>query len=377
MSDRKVTNKTTYADSGVDIEQEGNAIRGLVSSINFRRKGIGAPVDLGGHFSGLIDMGDRYLSLCTDGVGSKLRIAEVLQKWDTVGIDCMAMNVNDIICIGAEPLAFVDYIAVDEPDRMVLTEIGKGLNEGARQSNLTIIGGETASLPDIVEGLDLAGTCLGMVNKGEVITGSQISPGDIIIGLPSSGIHSNGFSLVRKVIEDNDISYISPLQEVIGYPTWKNRSLYPEYKNKVEDWVNSTEPTVIGDVLLTPTRIYVREIMELLSRIDRSLIKGMANITGGGMRNLSRMRSDVSYHLDRMPEVPPVFRLIQVLGSIDEKEMYQTFNMGLGMVIVIEPSAKEKVLGILSSQGGMIIGEVKKGKGIELLESGISYSGYV
>jgi len=162
MSRKKTEEKgMTYASSGVDIEEEGKAIRELVSALSFKRKGFGGAVDLSGHFTGLIDIGDSYLSMCTDGVGSKLEIARELEKWDTVGIDCMAMNVNDMICIGAEPLAFVDYIALEEPSARILSEIGKGLNEGARLSNLTIIGGETATLPDIVHGLDLAGTCLG------------------------------------------------------------------------------------------------------------------------------------------------------------------------------------------------------------------------
>lgn len=377
MSEDGAKRKMTYADAGVDIKKEGDAIRGLVSSLNFRREGIGAPVDLGGHFTGLIDIGDRYLSMCTDGVGSKLKIAEALHKWDTVGIDCMAMNVNDMICIGAEPLAFVDYIALEEPDREVLAEIGEGLNEGARQSNLTIIGGETASLPELVNGLDLAGTCLGMVNKDHVITGNDIAPGDLIIGLPSSGIHSNGFSLVRKVIVENDISYISPLREVTGSNSWKNKALYPDLMKEVEEWVDASQPTVIGEVLLTPTKIYVKEIMDLLARVDRKLVKGMANITGGGMRNISRMKDDVSYEIDTMLPVPHVFRLIQVLGSIEEREMFQTFNMGLGIIIAIDPSIKDDVLEVLAPAGGKVIGKVKDGKGIRLPEFGIEYSGYV
>ncbi len=369
--------RMTYAQAGVDIRSEGDAIRGLVSSLGFKRKGVGSPVDLGGSFTGLIDIGDRYLSLCTDGVGSKIKIAETLQKWDTVGIDCMAMNVNDMICVGAEPLAFVDYIATEDPDRGILSEIGKGLNEGAKRSNLTIIGGETATLPEIVKGLDLAGTCLGMVNKDAVITGKDVSPGDLIIGLPSSGIHSNGFTLVRMVVEENGLSYISPLQEVIGSTEWSSRTLYPEHMKAVEDWVGSTEPKVLGDVLLTPTRIYVKEILELLRTVKKGSVKGMANITGGGMRNISRMKEDLSYVIDDMFEVPPVFRLIQVLGRIEEKEMYQTFNMGLGMVIVIDNRSRDDVLTVLAKYGARVIGRVENGSGVHLVEEGVDYSGYV
>jgi phosphoribosylformylglycinamidine cyclo-ligase len=320
-------------------------------------------------------MGDRYLSLCTDGVGSKIKIAEALQKWDTIGIDCMAMNVNDMICIGAEPLAFVDYIAVEDPDPQILSEIGKGLNEGARQSNVSIIGGETATLPEIVHGLDLAGTCLGMVDKDRVITGREIEPGDVILGLPSSGFHSNGFTLVRRVIEENDLSLIAPLEEVVSSNNWKVRTLYPHYMRQVEDWVSSEGPRVLGDILLEPTRIYVREIMQLIENLPSGSIKGMANITGGGLRNLCRMKEDVRYILDDPFPVDPVFRLVQVLGMIEEEEMYQTFNMGLGMVLILSVDSSKDALSFLGSQGGRIIGEVTEGRGVEL--GNIRFDGYV
>ena len=169
----------TYAESGVDIKKEEKAIKGMLSSIKTQRKGIGKP--LGGHYAGMIEFGEYALVLCTDGVGSKVKIASELKKWDTVGIDCIAMNVNDAICVGAEPLAFVDYLAIDDPKPAITKEIGKGLEKGAKQSNISIIGGETASLPEVVNGFDLAGTCLAVVNKNEIITGKSIVPGDIII----------------------------------------------------------------------------------------------------------------------------------------------------------------------------------------------------
>jgi phosphoribosylformylglycinamidine cyclo-ligase len=367
----------TYAEAGVDIKGEGKAIKGLISSLKYKRKGTGAPVDLGGHFTGLIDIGSTYLSLCTDGVGSKIRIAEALQKWDTVGIDCMAMNVNDMICIGAEPLAFVDYIAVEKPDQKILKEIGKGLNEGAKQSNLTIIGGETATLPEIVNGLDLAGTCLGMVGKDSVITGREVEVGDIIIGLPSSGLHSNGFTLVRKVVEENDLSLIAPLQEVVSSANWRMKSLYPEYMKEVEEWVEIQGSRVLGDLLLTPTRIYVKEVLNLLKKLPAGSVRGMANITGGGMRNLNRIREDVGYRIDDVLPVPPVFRLVQVLGRIEEEEMYQTFNMGVGLVIIVTGSAAEEAENLVGKTGGRIIGQVVEGSGVDLPNKGLFFKGYV
>src|SRR4030042_6801376 len=197
----------TYAKAGVDIDKKSSSIAALVEHLKYQRKGFGKPIDLPGHFTGLIDFGDCALTLCTDGVGTKLLVADALKKWDTVGIDCIAMNVNDTICVGSEPIAFVDYIAIDEPNEKITSEVGKGLEAGARLSNMTIVGGEIAVLPELVKGFDLAGTCLGMVRKDSIITGQKINAGDALIGLPSSGIHSNGFTLARKIIEKNGIGY--------------------------------------------------------------------------------------------------------------------------------------------------------------------------
>ncbi|MGA1821534.1 MAG: phosphoribosylformylglycinamidine cyclo-ligase [Thermoplasmatota archaeon] len=367
----------TYAGSGVDIVKEGESIRSLVSALKYRRTDRWGPVDIGAHFTGIIDFGDHYLSLCTDGVGSKIKIAETIVKWDTVGIDCIAMNVNDMICIGAEPIAFVDYIATENPTAHVLGEIGKGLNEGARQSNITIIGGETATLPEIVNGLDLAGTCLGAVRKDQVINGSRTRVGDLIIGLRSSGLHSNGFTLVRRVLSENDLSLISPLEEVASSKVWKLKKRFPIFSGEVERWIGEEGSSILGEILLNPTKIYVREIMELLENVDRSSVHGMANITGGGIRNICRIREDVGYSITDPPDVPPVFRMIQVLGSIDEKEMYQTFNMGIGFALIIDPDIEDDVMGMMGDRGGSIIGKVTDGKGLVIPDLGIEFEGYV
>ena len=179
--------KMTYSDSGVDIFKEEKAIKNLISSVKFQRKGFGKP--LGGHYAGMIEFGDYALVLCTDGVGSKVMIASEMKKYDTVGIDCIAMNVNDAICVGAEPLAFVDYLAIDDPKPEITKEIGKGLEEGAKLSNISLISGETASLPELINGFDLAGTCLAYVKKKNIVLGNKIEPGDVIIGLQLSLIH--------------------------------------------------------------------------------------------------------------------------------------------------------------------------------------------
>jgi len=330
----------TYAKSGVDIEKEERAIKGLLSSITSKRKGIGKP--LGGHYAGMIEFGEYALVLCTDGVGSKVKIASKLRKWDTVGIDCIAMNVNDAICVGAEPLAFVDYLAIDDPKPEVTKEIGKGLETGAKQSNISIIGGETASLPEVVNGFDLAGTCLAYVKRDEIVTGEAISPSDVIIGLASSGIHSNGYTLVRKVIENNDLSYSD---------TFPDR-FYPG--------------KTVGEVLLTPTQIYVKEILALFKKVKAH---GLAHITGGGLRNLPRLNKNVKFVIEDPIKPQPIFAFIQKYGNIDDEEMYQTFNMGMGFAVIVSEKDVGKTTAILekySDSKVKVVGRIEKGKGVEV-----------
>jgi len=332
----------TYAESGVDILKEEKAIKGILSSIKNQRKGIGKP--LGGHYAGMIDFGEYALVLCTDGVGSKVKIATDMKKWDTVGIDCIAMNVNDAICVGAEPLAFVDYLAIDDPKPELTKEIGKGLANGAKQSNISIIGGETASLPEVINGFDLAGTCLAYVKKKDIVTGENIVTGDIIIGLSSSGIHSNGYTLARKVIQKAKLSY-------------KDR-----FQGKL-----------IGEILLTPTQIYVKEIVELLKNVK---VHGLAHITGGGLKNLSRLNKNVKFVIDEPFEPDPIFKFIQKTGNIDDKEMYQTFNMGMGFAVTVAQKDAEKSLKILkehSKSKVKIVGKIQKGKGVELPKFSLKY----
>ena len=331
--------KMTYAESGVDILKEEKAIKEILSVIKTKRKGIGKP--LGGHYAGMIEFGEHALVLCTDGVGSKVEIASEIKKWDTVGIDCMAMNVNDAICVGAEPLAFVDYLAIEDPDPKVTKEIGKGLEQGAKQSNVSIIGGETASLPDVINGFDLAGTCLAYVKKNEIVTGEAIVPGDVIIGLASSGIHSNGYTLARKVVENNDLSYTDMFPD--GFFPGKT----------------------IGEILLTPTKIYVKEIVELLKKID---VHGLSHITGGGLRNLPRLHKKVKFVINDPFKPQPIFQFIQKYGNIDDKEMYQTFNMGMGFaVIVSEKDADEtiKILKKYSKSEVKVVGRIENGISVE------------
>ncbi len=339
--------KTTYAESGVDIKKEEEAIKGILSSIKTKRKGIGKP--LGGHYAGMIEFGEFALVLCTDGVGSKVKIASELKKWDTVGIDCIAMNVNDAICVGAEPLAFVDYLAIDDPDPRITKELGKGLEKGAKLSNISIIGGETASLPEIVNGFDLAGTCLAYIKKDEIITGQKISPGDIIIGMESSGIHSNGYTLARNVIKKTNLSYKDKFPD----------GLYPG--------------KTIGDILLTPTKIYVKEIIALLKNIK---VHGLAHITGGGLRNLPRLNKNVEYVIENPLKPQSIFKFIQKYGNIEDKEMYQTFNMGMGFTVIVSKNDVDetiKILKIHSDSDIKIVGRIEKGAGVTAPKLGIKF----
>jgi phosphoribosylformylglycinamidine cyclo-ligase len=337
----------TYAESGVDIKKEEEAINELLSVITMRRKGFGRP--LGGHYAGMIEFGEYALVLSTDGVGSKVKIASSLKKWDTVGIDCIAMNVNDSLCVGAEPLAFVDYLAIDDPQPEITREIGKGLEVGARLSNISIIGGETASLPEVVNGFDLAGTCLAYVKKERIITGDKILPGDVIIGLSSSGIHSNGYTLVRKVLESSRLSYTDYFPE----------KLYPGQ--------------TIGEVLLTPTRIYVNEVMQLLQEVE---VHGLAHITGGGLRNLLRLKKNVRFVISTVFAPQPVFSFLQKNGNISDNEMYQTFNMGMGFVIVVPPQDVDRALSDLKKHSKAevkVVGEIEKGSGVEVPQLELRY----
>jgi len=337
----------TYAESGVDIFKVEKAINGLLSNIKYRRKGIGKP--LGGHYAGMIEFGKYALVLCTDGVGTKVMIASELKKWDTIGIDCIAMNVNDAICVGAEPLAFVDYIAIDEPKPEITKEIGKGLEMGAKLSNISIISGETASLPELINGFDLAGTCLAYVKKEKIVIGDKIKPGDKIIGLSSSGVHSNGYTLVRKIIKKSGFSYSDKFPD----------GLYPG--------------KTIGEILLTPTTIYVKEVLELLKKVD---IHGIAHITGSGLWNLPRLNEKVKYVIDDPFKPQPIFEFLQRYGNIDEKEMYQTFNMGMGLAVIVSEKDVENSIKIIkkySKSDVKVVGEIQKGKGVEFKKLGLKY----
>jgi phosphoribosylformylglycinamidine cyclo-ligase len=313
---------TTYREAGVDIDLETTAIKALIKNLTYKRTGSCTMLGSVGHFAGLIDFGDIALALTTDGVGTKMLVADHMQDWSTVGIDCIAMNANDLYVMNMEPIAFVDYIATDKLSVEKMAQIGIGLNEGARQANIDIVGGETASLRGLVNGLDLAGTCLGMQKKDKIITGKTILPGDKIIGVPSTGVHSNGLSLARSVVEK-----------------------YADYDKRLKNG------RTLGEELLTPTRIY----HESLHVASTCIVHGMCHITGGGLLNFKRL-SPFGFRFN-IPLTPPeIFSWIQKSGDISTVEMYRTFNMGMGYAYVVPEKSVAYIQKIV--KGAKVVGEV-------------------
>ena len=336
-----------YASSGVDIDAEGRAIASLVDALgsSVRTSGEkGAPVPLPGGFGGIIEFGDSRLALATDGVGSKLQLAGQAGWLQGVGIDCIAMNVNDLICVGAEPLAFVDYIAVPESDPAVHSALGSSLAEGCQLARVTLAGGETATLPGIVIELDLSGTALGWFPAGHAITGDRLESEDVLIGLPSSGLHSNGYTLVRAVLKRSGKS----LEDAVPFDI--------DDDGRISKWA-SNEGFTLGEVMLNPTRIYVDPLVDLVLACREGKgpcssddLKAMAHITGGGLSNLLRLHDSLGWHIDNPLPVHPEFSWIADVGSVDSREMHRTFNMGMGMVLAVSEDSAEAVVQWLSER---------------------------
>jgi len=298
-----------YARAGVSQGDADAAVASLVSALAAAAPAKSRQVLASGHYANVVRLDERTgIALSTDGVGTKLVVAEQLGRWDTVGIDCVAMNVNDVVCVGSEPLAMVDYLAVDRADPEVASAIGRGLARGAELAGIEIVGGELAQLGEIINGLDLAGACFGVVALDSLVTGASIEPGDPVIGLPSSGLHSNGYTLARSTLAGMPMD-----DERLGRP--------------------------LGDVLLEPTEIYVKPIVELLhSEVD---VRGLAHITSGGLANLLRLEAEVGYEIDDALPVPPIFALIQELGEVSDEEMHEVFNMGCGFCVLVASSDEE------------------------------------
>jgi phosphoribosylformylglycinamidine cyclo-ligase len=308
----------TYAAAGVDVAASEAATAALVE-----RVGGGA-----GDYAGLLDVGDRYLGLTTDGVGTKLLVAAALDDRSTVGIDCIAMNANDLVAAGVRPVAFVDYLAVDEPDEDVAAEVGEGLAVGAELAGVELVGGETAVLPEVIDGIDLAGACVGLAAPDEPFAGTA-DPGDALVGFPSSGIHSNGLTLAREAATRRH-AYTDP------FPDDSGRS--------------------VGEVLLEPTRIYA----DLLDDLHEHGTRAAAHVTGGGFTNLERL-GDHRYVVPDPFDPQPVFGFVAREGSVAREEMYRTFNMGTGFVAALPP---ERADALAAATDGRVVGHVEEGSGV-------------
>lgn len=329
--------KLTYKDAGVDKEKGYEEVE-LIKKIVKKTHGNEVLADIGG-FAGafapnLDGIKNPVLISGTDGVGTKIKLAMDMDRHNTVGIDCVAMCVNDIICQGAKPLFFLDYIATGKLNPKKMADLVSGIADGCLEAEAALIGGETAEMPGIYQedDYDLAGFAVGIVDKEKIITGENLKEGDIAIGLTSSGVHSNGFSLVRAAMEQAGIS--------------------------LDDRFD--EDQTIGEKLLTPTKIYVKDIEKLKEKVK---INAISHITGGGLyENIPRVLADdlsVDFDLSKLNK-DPIFKKIQEWGNIDTEEMYHTFNMGIGMVVFVDPADEEKSLEILG-ENAQIIGKVVKG----------------
>ena len=326
----KDSHSKAYADAGVDITAGYKAVE-LMKKHIARTMTSGVCSDVGG-FGGLFELDVQgmerpVLVSGTDGVGTKLKLAFLMNKHDTVGIDCVAMCVNDVICCGAKPLFFLDYIACGKNEPEKIADIVKGVAEGCVQSGAALIGGETAEMPGFypADEYDLAGFAVGAVDKKKILDNSSMKEGDVIIALPSSGVHSNGFSLVRKVFDVEKRDLKAPLAELGG--------------------------ASLGETLLTPTRIYVKPMLALFDKIT---VKGVSHITGGGFfENIPRSIPDgLGAEIEKSKiRILPVFDLIRKEGNIDERDMFNTFNMGVGMSVVVAKEDEDQALGILKANG--------------------------
>ncbi|SPF52635.1 Phosphoribosylformylglycinamidine cyclo-ligase [Candidatus Sulfopaludibacter sp. SbA4] len=351
------TTETTYRSVGVDTQTEELGLKLLTEQIKrtWPTAGIGAvKLDIGA-FANVIDLGAGLgLAISADGVGSKVIIAQMMENYSTVGIDCVAMNVNDILCVGAKPLSMVDYIAIEEAAPKVLAEIAMGLTEGAKRANVSIPGGEIAQLPDVLRShkpglaFDLAGMAVGLVPTDRILVGRDIQPGDAIIGVASSGIHSNGLTLARRVLFEtaglNVRSNAAPLE------------------------------CSLGEELLKPTHIYVREAVELLEM--GVPVRAYVHITSDGFLNLPRVEAaEVGFVLDALLPIPPIFSLIQEHGQVSDEEMFLVYNMGVGFCMIVDPAAAEAVLSVVKRHGkeAGVIGHVIRDseRGVHIPQKGL------
>ena len=316
-----------YAESGVDTSAADRGVAALVDVLRTIDTGRASrTVPLPGHFAAVLEVAPNLgIAVGTDGVGSKLIVAEQAGRYDTVGIDCVAMNVNDVVCVGAEPIALLDYLAVEQADPEVMREIAVGLKRGAELAGVEIPGGEVAVLPELIRGhpsphgFDLTAACIGTVALDAIVTGAGCRPGDALIGLPSSGLHSNGYSLARQALSGLAL----------------------------DDRPQALGGATVADALLEPTVIYVRAILDLLRSEPR--VHGLAHITGGGLLNLRRLNADVGFEVTDPLPVPPICTLVRDLGGVADAEMWEVFNMGCGFAVVVRERDAESAAALLAT----------------------------
>ena len=316
-----------YAQSGVDTAAADAGVAALVGVLRtIELTGPTRTVPLPGHFAAVLKVGANLgIALGTDGVGSKLIVAEQAQRYDTVGIDCVAMNVNDVVCVGAEPIAVLDHLAVERADPGVMREIGEGLKRGAELAGVEIPGGEVAVVPELIRGhpspggFDLTAACIGLVALDAIVSGADCHPGDALIGVPSSGLHSNGYSLARRALA----------------------------ALALDDRPPQLDGATVADALLEPTAVYVRAVLELLRSGLR--VHGLAHITGGGLLNLTRLNPQVGFSIEEPLPTPPVFGLVQELGGVADAEMWEVFNMGCGFCAVVPDSTADSAAALLAA----------------------------
>jgi phosphoribosylformylglycinamidine cyclo-ligase len=312
--------------------------------------GHGTPLDLPGHYAGLVRIGKETVAITTDTVGTKVLLAEELGRWEEVGEDVVAVNVNDLAAVGARPAGFVDCILCGRPDPKVLGAVGRGIRRGLVAAKCGLLGGETAVVPDIVRGFDLGGTAIGFFPDGRrPVTGESIRAGDVLLGLPSSGFHANGLTLLRRLLRER------------RWPLRRRRK-------------GAKVP--LGIELLGPTRSYVSAVE---AAVNGNGVTGLAHISGGGVRNLPRLSPGVRFVLDGWPEPGGLFAWVDALDAVPPRELYQTFNMGIGFVIVAREAKAGAVLGRLKRAGvrdTRVVGHIERGNGVHLPHLGLSYAGY-
>lgn len=347
----RTTPRVTYAQSGVDRTAVRTALKALLRGAGHRPPpSHGRPVDAPGHFAGLVRIGRETIAVTTDTVGTKVMIAEQLGRFEEIGEDIVGVNVNDLAAVGARPAGLVDVISCARPDPVAFAAIGRGIGRGLRAADCALLGGETAVVPDLLDGFDLGGTAIGFFPRGRTpVTGRGIRPGDVLIGIPSHGFHANGFTLVRRLLAEGAVDLSRPR-------------------------AGGTRP--LGEELLRPTRIY-SPISEVLA--GRPDVRGFAHISGGGVRNLVRLNGRVAFVLDAWPRPEGLFSWVQELGALADEEMYQTFNVGIGFVIVVAPHRLAELRRRIARAGApdaIEIGHVERGVGVKIPALGLEYSDY-